>query len=308
MKVGVMTGIGMDAKYARLESICRQYLSARSGVNGIGKVTFKKVALAIPRNAYLALVALNVFGIASKLNDAIAKNSPGVQKVWGKLGGDFSKLKNTVADGARKKPPLNIKGIGDPITLASIGTFLATAAPVAAAVGSVVKQVVGDSTDVVNTLNTAAKAAGGVSDIITNITTPPVAEPDPNAPLSFTNPGPDGVTWAWTSPEYKQVKIKPSGKVVTIPDSIKKSGYDPNKPVSVTNRPGVAPDSGPISQWLIDNGYVPNNVTLFSPDGSQIIVTDAEPGSASDAGSTSQSSALPWIAGGILALKAFSII
>lgn len=70
-----------------------------------------KVALAPSRGAFLALVALNFRGLATRLNKGIGKDSKGVQAIWNKLGGDFSKLKKAVDNAKDKKPLFGTKGI-----------------------------------------------------------------------------------------------------------------------------------------------------------------------------------------------------
>lgn len=70
-----------------------------------------KVALAPSRGAFLTLVALNFRGLATRLNKAIGKDSKGVQSVWNRLGGDFSKLQNAVNKAKDKKPLFGSRGI-----------------------------------------------------------------------------------------------------------------------------------------------------------------------------------------------------
>jgi hypothetical protein len=71
----------------------------------------KKVTLALPRNAYLSLVALNVFGLATKLKNAIYEadgktfSQPGQDKVyrkWHSLGGDWKNIRNAINSGSKK--------------------------------------------------------------------------------------------------------------------------------------------------------------------------------------------------------------
>jgi len=76
-----------------------------------------KITLAPARGAFLGLVALNFRGIASRLDQAIKKDSKKVREFWNKLGGDFSKLKENVDKNKGKKPLLGAKGID------GIGTF-----------------------------------------------------------------------------------------------------------------------------------------------------------------------------------------
>jgi hypothetical protein len=70
-----------------------------------------KVALAPARGAFLTLTTLNFRGLATRLDQAIQKDSKKVQQFWNKLGGDFSKLKSNV-DKNKGKKPLFGKGKG----------------------------------------------------------------------------------------------------------------------------------------------------------------------------------------------------
>jgi hypothetical protein len=70
-----------------------------------------QVALAPSRGAFLGLIALNFRGLATRLNKAISKDSKGVQTLWNKLGGDFSKLKKAVEKSKDKKPLFGSKGV-----------------------------------------------------------------------------------------------------------------------------------------------------------------------------------------------------
>lgn len=71
----------------------------------------KKVALLVPRNAYLSLVGINAFGYATKLK-AVVSTQAGKDKVkdiWqNKFGGDWSALENTINTGAAKKAILGL--------------------------------------------------------------------------------------------------------------------------------------------------------------------------------------------------------
>jgi hypothetical protein len=81
--------------------------SIQKAVNSIPKVADKVVqgmkttTLAIPRNAFLGLIALNVRGFATSLQKAIDKGND--LKWWVDLGGDRTKLKETVKSGSTKK-------------------------------------------------------------------------------------------------------------------------------------------------------------------------------------------------------------
>lgn len=107
----------------------------------------KKVALSPARNAFLSLVALNIFGIASRLNKAsLAGGKDAIAKKWKKLGGNADKLFKAVAKGAKKKPILAKKVSGiDGIGAAPIaaGAVIIAAAPVMVAVLGLLKSLKG---------------------------------------------------------------------------------------------------------------------------------------------------------------------
>ena len=66
----------------------------------------KKVALAVPRNAFRGLVALNVRGLAKNLDESIKKNPAKVKEFWQKLGGKYdgnNSLVGAINDGKNKK-------------------------------------------------------------------------------------------------------------------------------------------------------------------------------------------------------------
>jgi len=104
----------------------------------------KKVSLAVPRNAFLSLVALNVFGYATKLYNAIYKEDgtywqPGqdnLYKKWNKLGGDWHNLNNAIKSGHGKKAILGCIGCGDTIgaAAAAVPAWVATASAIIAAI------------------------------------------------------------------------------------------------------------------------------------------------------------------------------
>ena len=102
----------------------------------------KKFGESIPRNAYLGLVGINAFGMATKLKNAIynddgtpdAENYPKIMSKWENVfGGNAQKLENTINDGAGKKAILG-NAIGGPEVLAA---WLAAAAPIIAVLNKV---------------------------------------------------------------------------------------------------------------------------------------------------------------------------
>jgi Transglutaminase-like superfamily len=99
---------------------------------------FKKIALSVPRNAFLTLIRINARGLANKINRG---NIAQIKAMWQKLGGNVDTLQNTINAGAKLKPFLGskhsaIKGTDEMgvVGAASIATVLAAAAPIIAVV------------------------------------------------------------------------------------------------------------------------------------------------------------------------------
>jgi hypothetical protein len=139
----------------------------------------KKIALAVPRNAFRALVSLNFRGLAEKLDEAIKKNPAKIKSFWEKLGGKFDggdSLKQSINTGKDKKPLLgqieedefgNIgfyssddedSYIGEPATVAAT---IAAAAPIVVAVMDLLKTVGINKEDVAKLILPKEKEAGG---------------------------------------------------------------------------------------------------------------------------------------------------
>lgn len=101
----------------------------RTGLNCKGS-KLKKVALAVPRNAFLSLVRLNVKQFAVKLYKTM-QNPARAEKLfnkWCKLGGDASALKSAVNKAVAKykrKNPGKLNGIGF-----AVESAIATATPI----------------------------------------------------------------------------------------------------------------------------------------------------------------------------------
>jgi len=123
------------------------------------KGTGKKILLAPVRGAFIALLNLNVRGLAKKLSIALQKDPSRTKAMWEKLGGKFDKLEKAINKGKSKKPLAGesknnkaLKGIDGRyltdsesgyigvVDLAAIGTFLATAAPALIAAKALFKQ------------------------------------------------------------------------------------------------------------------------------------------------------------------------
>ncbi len=100
----------------------------------------KKVTLAAPRGAYLALVSLNVFGYATKLAQAMSTGD-GFQKVrdrWYKLGGDLAKLQGAINAGKKRNRILGINSIGTP---AAVAAWVGVAGAIIAAIMPLIKEI-----------------------------------------------------------------------------------------------------------------------------------------------------------------------
>jgi hypothetical protein len=113
MQVNYLTGLEENGVFGRKERQAKRQArreerkEKREKRREEGKGFFqgaKKIALSVPRNAFRSLVSLNVRGLATKLNKAIAKDSNKVKSFWEKLGGKFDKLQESINTGKNKKP------------------------------------------------------------------------------------------------------------------------------------------------------------------------------------------------------------
>lgn len=68
-----------------------------------GKGKLKKFALAPARASFLALVRFNILRLAEKIKMAYDKSPNDVINFWKKLGGDWTKLKDAVNKGLKRK-------------------------------------------------------------------------------------------------------------------------------------------------------------------------------------------------------------
>ena len=104
----------------------------------------KMVGLAIPRNAFLLLVKLNVRGLATRLKKLQEINPADLEDTWvKKLGGDIAFLNQEIKVGSAKKPFLGSKVSGvDQIGVAGeeVVAILAAAAPILAMIIPLLKK------------------------------------------------------------------------------------------------------------------------------------------------------------------------
>lgn len=147
-------------------------VTSRDPVKNIVNQVFtfiKKGVLAVPRNAFLGLVALNFKHMGSKLKAAASKDENGLRRKWESLGGSYSALQNSFNSGAKKPgllgidaaPDMFIRGIGVAPAAAPVG--LAVAAPIIAAMATFLKSVkekTGVNVDVDDVVKLAAQAGG----------------------------------------------------------------------------------------------------------------------------------------------------
>lgn len=152
-------------RVARRQARRAKRKARRSGINCRGSKA-KAISLSAPRNAYLALIRLNVKKLAVKLHKATS-TTEGRQKVhqkWCKLGGNARKLQSAIdkayAKYARKR---GLVGYMDAQELGIIGvavsTLLASALPIIKALAPLLKQFGGEKgTEVAETAEAVTEA------------------------------------------------------------------------------------------------------------------------------------------------------
>lgn len=97
---------------------------------GASKQKVKKITIAPARGAFLLLVNLNIFKLATKLAQFEKKKPGALKKYWVSIGGDFNKLLKAV----NKKAAM-----GEPITAASISAAIASATPILVKISKLLK-------------------------------------------------------------------------------------------------------------------------------------------------------------------------
>lgn len=141
----VLTTLSENMPASEFELIANARITMHNGSSSVGAFFselwsgVKTVTLAVPRNAYLSLVALNIFGTATKIQSVITTNAgvtipaaaDALSAKWQSLGGSWQALENAINSGRQKKAILgSTQTIGEPITFSTIA---ATAAAVIAA-------------------------------------------------------------------------------------------------------------------------------------------------------------------------------
>jgi hypothetical protein len=111
-----ISGIGKKRKlFPKLPKFIEKAKGAiKKGADAIkkGPKFVKTVSMAPARGSFLALVNFNYKGLATKLNEALAKNPAKVTEMWVKFGGDTNALKRAIDKGKNKKAKA-INGIGE---------------------------------------------------------------------------------------------------------------------------------------------------------------------------------------------------
>lgn len=143
---------------ARGDSIFKQIGTAIMNSLEWVKEGVLKIIGSIPRNAFLALVGMNVFNFAGNLMEKIDSGEwERIARKWESLGGNPDKLRNTISDGAKKPAVLGCAAIGaEPATTAT--ALLAAAAPIIAAMLSFLNKD-GKLNDVIAATKSALNAA-----------------------------------------------------------------------------------------------------------------------------------------------------
>ena len=100
-----------------------------------------KVAAAPARNAFLAIVQLNVHNLAKKLAVAYQKNPTGLKNFWEKFGGRIDKLVGAINRGKKKRRILGIEPGYNSIGVVDTGVYIATAAPILVKVAEFLKKI-----------------------------------------------------------------------------------------------------------------------------------------------------------------------
>ena len=139
-RVLAINGIGKKKRFTKIKNF----------VNKVGKLT-KTVALAPARGSFLLLVNLNFRALSKRLTKLKNKNENQFAEWWTKLGGDIDKLNKAIEKGSTKKPLFGAKkginGIGadyeymgEPVTAATVGAALTSAAGIIAALNKLLKK------------------------------------------------------------------------------------------------------------------------------------------------------------------------
>ncbi len=225
--------------------------NAKKGIKAAGNVVLK-VGLLPARKAFLSLVALNVRGLATQLAKAV--NSPDrarLEKIWTKdLQGEMKVLLQAIHNGGNRKRIGHCHQIGV-VTIAAIGTWVALAGAVIAALAPLLKnhgQTAADSADLATmgqdgaaqTISNAYKAA----DIIDANTDPTaMVQETPQTKAILQREAAALQEFSSPTPETGRMAIKPG---VTDQGEPEITIDDIDHPVTRAAASGTNPDGTPI--------------------------------------------------------------
>lgn len=133
-----ISGIGSRAKNRKSpEQQAKKKANKEKIVKAIkkaGNVVVKySPVTATGRNAFLLLVKLNVFQLATNLKLAMDKDQQGLENFWKKIGGNFDSLKKNILIGYKRAETKIQRHIGEPVT-ATATTAVVTATPILIAI------------------------------------------------------------------------------------------------------------------------------------------------------------------------------
>jgi hypothetical protein len=126
-----VSGIGRRKKTKAERKQRRQQIkkTIKEKIKKRGKLLLKFNPATVPaRNAFLLLVKLNVFNLASRLNLLIQKNPNKLKKFWENIGGTWTNLVRNIGIGAKKRERKLSKQsqIGEVATAATAAVVSAT--------------------------------------------------------------------------------------------------------------------------------------------------------------------------------------
>jgi hypothetical protein len=143
-----MAGIGRKTKAERKENRKAKVQKVKQAIKKAGKVVLKlNPASATARNSFLALVKLNAFGLATKLELGMLKSSI-ILDFWKKIGGDVTALTKSIQTGKNKK---SIGAIGNPLA------FIAPALPILAKIKDLLAKLGIKTSDIKTAVTKTAK-------------------------------------------------------------------------------------------------------------------------------------------------------
>lgn len=127
-----LSGVG-----ATKQKIKKPVLKKAAEVLKKGGQVVLKIAASPSRNAFLALVSLNVFGLATKLKKANELHSDKLNRFWASAGGNTNNLLSAIKKGSGKKRILGSVAIGEPAT----ASIIAAATPLLIKVADFLKKI-----------------------------------------------------------------------------------------------------------------------------------------------------------------------